>query len=168
MKSTTLLQSAPRIFLFANSVPPSRFWYGSYKFTFHHQLICFELILKIECTLFLHVVSSHCLWELVFLTKNIAANEEDTVFFLPRIFSYTEWSFDIGSLLWHTKCAWERVQIPSGKVKNEDEKLSYQGFSAVVRNVSSSQTVLSRSVNTVLFQHPFSQQPFKIIMRKKI
>ena len=59
----------PRIFLFASSVPPPRFWCEFYKFTFHHQLICFEFILKIECTLFLHLDSSHCLWEFSFLTK---------------------------------------------------------------------------------------------------
>ena len=59
----------PRIFPFASSVPPPRFWCGFYKFTFHHQLICFEFILKIECTLFLHVDSSHCLWDFSFLTK---------------------------------------------------------------------------------------------------
>ena len=36
---------------------------------FSSSLIRFEFILKIECTLFLHVDSSHCLWEFSFLTK---------------------------------------------------------------------------------------------------
>ena len=36
---------------------------------FSSSLIRFEFILKTECTLFLHVDSSHCLWEFSFLTK---------------------------------------------------------------------------------------------------
>ena len=72
-KSTTLLQSEHRIFPFANSVPPPRFWYGFYKFTFHHQLIFLNSYQK-QNTPYLYMLIL-CLSEFVLLTKNTATKK---------------------------------------------------------------------------------------------
>lgn len=161
MKST-LLQSAPRIILFVNSVP---LWILIWilKVYFLSQISIFEPSLRIECTLFLHVDSYH-LWEFIFLIKIITANKEDSVFILPRTFFPYRVVFDIESLLWHIKCAWEDCKDRKIRQKMRIKEFGYQGFNTVIRNFSSSQTCLSCSVNTILFQHPFFQHPFKTIM----
>lgn len=70
------------------------------------QISIFQLLLRIECTLFLHVDSYH-LWEFIFLIKIITTNKKDSVFILPRTFLLYWMVFDVESLLWHIKCAWE-------------------------------------------------------------